>query len=156
MGVSRQRVQQLVAPPKKTRDFVVEQASGNCQYCGLHVGKSGHVHHDGPSAVDNFDDVAHLQLLCINCHRTAHVPLQKIREAVGRTWPSPMQKIGPRLEDIGEENTIVTLPEFAAATGLNPETLRRWVRGGLIPGRKFGRVWCLDIAELKRVYANEK
>lgn len=70
-GISRQRVQQLLSPPRKIRDSVVLKYSGCCKDCGLYVGKKGHIHHNNSDGED-FNDVDNLELLCISCHRRRH------------------------------------------------------------------------------------
>ena len=74
LGISRQRVQQLVSPPPSVRRYVVHRAEGRCQQCSVMVGTSGHVHHRDSRGTteNNFNDLSNLQLLCITCHRTAH------------------------------------------------------------------------------------
>jgi 5-methylcytosine-specific restriction endonuclease McrA len=74
-GVTRQRVQQLLAPPKDIRDFVIKKYDGCCAECGLSVGKSGHVHHNNMGDEENYQDIDNLQLLCISCHRKKHPTL---------------------------------------------------------------------------------
>ena len=70
-GVSRQRIQQILSPPKLVRDIVVSKYNGYCSKCGLFVGKSGHVHHNSDNDED-YDDIENLELLCLSCHRRAH------------------------------------------------------------------------------------
>lgn len=74
MGVSRQRVQQIVAPPKPIRDQVVARADGKCESCGVDVGKSGHVHHGAPGHKDGdwYNQIDRLQLFCVGCHKRVH------------------------------------------------------------------------------------
>ena len=72
-GISRQRVQQLLSPPKAIRDIVVKRADGKCQSCGLLIGKSGHIHHEGEGETEDYDDIENLRLLCISCHRKKHL-----------------------------------------------------------------------------------
>lgn len=74
MGISRQRAQQLLSPPRAVRALVVERAQGKCEDCGIHVSRSGHVHHIEAQHGDVFDAVNNLQLLCPSCHRLAHGP----------------------------------------------------------------------------------
>jgi len=71
-GVSRQRIHQIIAPPKAIREYVVNKYHGYCKDCGLYVGKSGHVHHEYSTTGDDYSDVEHLILLCISCHRKRH------------------------------------------------------------------------------------
>ena len=74
VGVSRQRVQQILAPPKPVRDEVIARAEGRCESCGVEVGKSGHVHHGAAEHRDGdwYNQIERLQLLCVGCHRNAH------------------------------------------------------------------------------------
>ena len=71
-GISRQRVQQLLAPPRAIREIVVKRVNGLCQRCQLYVGKSGHVHHKGSTTEEDFNDLDNLELLCPSCHRNEH------------------------------------------------------------------------------------
>jgi Zn finger protein HypA/HybF involved in hydrogenase expression len=70
-GVSRQRVQQILSPPSEIRKFVVAKYRGKCSNCGILVGQSGHIHHKDSTA-DEYNDINHLELLCIGCHRKVH------------------------------------------------------------------------------------
>ena len=72
-GISRQRVQQLLSPPFSIRKFIVEKYQGKCSRCGIYVGKSGHVHHNGDNP-ETYNDIENLELLCLGCHRKAHNP----------------------------------------------------------------------------------
>lgn len=71
LGVSRQRVQQIISPPEHIRNTIVQRANGKCQRCGVIVDGSGHVHHIG-NISENYNDDENLELLCISCHRIAH------------------------------------------------------------------------------------
>ena len=55
-GVSRQRIQQLLSPPKEVRNYVIRKYNGQCADCGIIVGRSGHVHH-------NDSDWTHITIL---------------------------------------------------------------------------------------------
>ena len=74
LGISRQRVQQVLAPPPRVRFQVLILARGLCAVCGVFVGQTGHVHHRGASGsvCDEYNDPENLQLLCLSCHRKAH------------------------------------------------------------------------------------
>ena len=73
-GISRQRVHQLVAPPKHIRNQVIELAEGKCLSCGVVVGRRGHVHHGAPDHQDGdwYNEITRLQLLCSSCHGRVH------------------------------------------------------------------------------------
>lgn len=73
VGVSRQRIQQLLSPPKAIRDYVVRKYDGYCSKCGIYVGSSGHIHHEGANGEEDYNDIENLQLLCIACHRGKHI-----------------------------------------------------------------------------------
>lgn len=102
VGVSRQRVQQILAPPKHVRALVVERAQGKCQSCGVEVGKSGQVHHGAPEHRDGdwYNQPERLQLLCQPCHRSIH----RAREMAG--W----SKV--RIEEV--EGGFAVIPEDPA------------------------------------------
>lgn len=70
-GITRQRVQQLISPPPQIRKYIVEKADGLCEDCGILVGNSGHIHHEGNNG-ENYNDIENLKLLCISCHRAYH------------------------------------------------------------------------------------
>ena len=70
VGLSRQRVQQIVRPPKPIYDAVKAKADGKCEECGVVV-SNGHIHHAN-GAGENFNDMENLQYLCPGCHRKAH------------------------------------------------------------------------------------
>ncbi len=74
--VSRQRVQQILSPPKAIRQFVVEKYHGRCADCGIYVGDSGHVHHQN-TLEEDYQDINNLFLLCVSCHRQRHSPNPK-------------------------------------------------------------------------------
>jgi len=70
MGVSRQRVQQLLCPPPLLRQVVYTLARGKCQECGILVGRNGHYHSEPSGDYDDFTKP--LKLLCLTCHRPKH------------------------------------------------------------------------------------
>jgi 5-methylcytosine-specific restriction endonuclease McrA len=75
LGLSRQRIQQILSPPAHVRREVVQKAKGKCSFCGLMVGMSGHVHHRRAlgAAADDYNDMENLTLLCGSCHAVRHV-----------------------------------------------------------------------------------
>lgn len=75
-NVSRQRIQQILSPPKAIRNYVVEKFKGRCADCGINVGKSGHIHHEN-SDFEDYNDINNLELLCISCHGKRHRETQK-------------------------------------------------------------------------------
>lgn len=71
--ISRQRVQQLLSPPKAIRDFVIKKYQAKCVNCGLYVGRRGHIHHEPANGEEDYNDINNLQLLCIFCHHKRHI-----------------------------------------------------------------------------------
>lgn len=71
--ISRQRVQQLLSPPKSVREKIIKRYVGRCAVCRIRTGRSGHVHHIGSKDGDEYNDLANLELLCLSCHRIKHM-----------------------------------------------------------------------------------
>ena len=70
-GVSRQRVQQVLAPPPAIAGKVRQASQGLCGQCGKLIGSHGHIHHQGNTS-DKWDTLSQLAYLCIACHRGVH------------------------------------------------------------------------------------
>ena len=69
LGVSRQRVQQWLRPPKPIYDIVRAKAQGKCEMCGIFLGYGrGDVHHKTLGREGDWNDLENLQLLCPSCH----------------------------------------------------------------------------------------
>lgn len=43
---------------------------------------------------------------------------------------------------------MLTVPEAARIAGKNPETIRRWIRSGRLPAKKFGTQHVVDEVDL--------
>lgn len=76
-GVSRQRIQQLICPPKNVTKALLKRAKNKCEDCGLLIEKpgDGHVHHkekDGLLTGDVKTLLRKLLFLCRSCHRRLH------------------------------------------------------------------------------------
>lgn len=97
-GVTHQRVQQLLSPPKPIREYVVSKAKGRCEHCELVIGKSGHVHHQGARLLqaDTYHEPENLILLCNSCHRRAHSAPPRVRVIVERAPLPPKPAPEPR------------------------------------------------------------
>ena len=82
LGVSRQRVQEMVVAPKAIARIVRDRANDACQGCGITVPKGGHVHHRGAAAlIEEYNDLKNLEYLCASCHRRTHAKqLQDARD----------------------------------------------------------------------------
>ena len=75
LGLSRQRVQQMLTPPAAIRDHVIRAAKGRCAGCGIICGRHGQTHDTrttGTMACDEYDDLAVLEWRCASCHRGVH------------------------------------------------------------------------------------
>lgn len=49
---------------------------------------------------------------------------------------------------------MLTVPEAARRTGRNPETIRRWIRGGKLTARKVGTQHVIEEQDLDAVLAS--
>jgi len=72
VGLSAQRVGQLLSPPAPTHRGIWRRAHGRCQDCGIILGRTnGQAHMPGLDRED-FSRPSQLRLLCPGCHRKAH------------------------------------------------------------------------------------
>jgi HNH endonuclease/Homeodomain-like domain-containing protein len=72
LNLSRQRIQQLLSPPRSIRSVVASRANYQCQNCGIQLTTNGHVHHKDSTNGDDWNDIDNLQFFCVSCHRQAH------------------------------------------------------------------------------------
>ena len=84
-NLTRQRVQQILSPPRQIKEFIFGKYNNCCSECGLFVGRSGHIHHIGNNGED-YQDIDNLKLLCISCHRKAHNNSERICPYCKRTF----------------------------------------------------------------------
>jgi Homeodomain-like domain-containing protein/HNH endonuclease len=91
VGVSRQRIQQIVRPPIQIVNMLKKRANGRCENCGI-VPRNAHVHHTEKIAAlpKTLDSIEFLLYLCPSCHRRAH-------RGPGRDW-TPMLNSLPFIE----------------------------------------------------------
>ncbi len=82
LGISRQRVQQLVSVPDNLREQIEEHYKGLCMLCGREVKGNGHIHHIRPKI--RFNSIENLELLCISCHRIVHAKPKGICSFCGK------------------------------------------------------------------------
>lgn len=114
-GVSRQRIQQIVRPPKNKRMEIIETVGKKCQRCGSVRGL--HFHHL------DYSDNPQLELLCVKCHRIAD------SDMIGRSPKKKMKKL-PITNTSGYRGIF-----FHKSSGLWGARLR--VGGKEISGRYF-------------------
>jgi len=53
------------------------------------------------------------------------------------------------------DDELLTLPEIAHTLGMNPSTVRLWVREGRLPAEKVGRKWMVRRADLEQMLAEQ-
>lgn len=53
------------------------------------------------------------------------------------------------------DDELLTLPEIAQTLGMNPSTVRLWVREGRLQAEKMGRKWMVRRADLHRMLAEQ-
>ncbi len=71
MGISRQRVYQLLEPPKEVIDLIQGDV---CEDCGINLeNKKVNIHHVSLECPpDKYQEASNLRLLCVSCHLKAH------------------------------------------------------------------------------------
>jgi 5-methylcytosine-specific restriction endonuclease McrA len=87
LNVSRQRAQQMIAPPRPIWVAVRVRAKGKCQQCGVEI-LNGHIHHKNATnrTLEDFNDFVNLVYLCPGCHRTAHRDPDRIDPETGKPF----------------------------------------------------------------------
>lgn len=53
------------------------------------------------------------------------------------------------------DDELLTLPEISYTLGMNPSTVRLWVREGRLPAEKVGRKWMVRRADLEQMLAEQ-
>lgn len=82
LGLTRQRIQQIVRPPSHVCLTVKRRANGCCEKCSTPT-TVGHIHHKAPS--ESYNAPSNLAYLCLSCHRQEH---PKVRQPSENT-PTP-------------------------------------------------------------------
>ncbi len=130
-GISRQRVQQLLSPPKVIRDIVIHKYDGKCALCGVEVGVSGNVHHEEGNGEDNYQEINNLLLLCVSCHILKHNKTPNVDVRAKRATSRVRNK------DINIREALDKLDlergELAEILGVGIDTVGRWIRGDQRP-----------------------
>jgi hypothetical protein len=126
LGVTRQRVQALIAPPTKTEDIVVARAGGRCEACQAPAGRSGHIHHRQAKGMtpDTYNAEPNLALLCPSCHPKAHRDPEVYARRQRRYMP----------EAVAERKTLKGYRTGAMRLGIPVEEYRHH--------REHGELWC--------------
>lgn len=72
-GITRQRVQQIAAPPVPIARYIRKKFNYRCNECGILLGNDGgHIHHKNNKLIEDFNDIDNLMLVCPSCHRKIH------------------------------------------------------------------------------------
>ena len=72
LGVTRQRVHQLLKPPPAIVQEVMARTRGICESCGI-IARPYHVHtRDLEREINDYEGEGALRLLCLPCARQAH------------------------------------------------------------------------------------
>ena len=122
-GISRQRIQQLISPPKAIREYVVNKCGGKCVACGILTGRSGHIHHEGGNGDGDYNDIDNLLLLCPSCHRMRHYGFKLEDIAKGH-----INRSDYGVKELRSQLGL-TQKEFAGRLGLDATSISRWERG---------------------------
>src|SRR3990167_1944989 len=74
VGISRQRVEQLLSPPKHIMAKVKERARETCEDCGIILTHGAHLHHVNSDTIDpvQYNGIENISYLCPGCHRRRH------------------------------------------------------------------------------------
>lgn len=79
-------------------------------------------------------------------------------------YSTAIDRKGPTLDGSGTDirhgqvlyaTPMLTVPEAAAKTGRNPETIRRWIRSGRLRARKVGTQHIIEERDLEDVMNGE-
>ncbi len=78
-GISRQRVEQLLSPPRHLMTKVRERAQDRCEDCGILIHKGAHLHHINGDNLDpnQYNGIENIKYLCPSCHKREHRTLFK-------------------------------------------------------------------------------
>ncbi len=72
LGVSKQRVYQLLKPPAEITQEIMARTKGRCEGCGI-LARPAHVHaRDIEREINGYKGKGMLRLLCLSCARQAH------------------------------------------------------------------------------------
>lgn len=139
LGVSRQRIAQRLAPRVAIRCIVVERARGQCEHCGLHVGRTGWIYHRTSRGMtcDQYNDLDNLGLLCRPCHRRARrtrsAELPPESPVIAPSKASAL-RLGEQIVRRRQERHL-TRKQLAARAHTNPAYLAKIERGGRLASR---------------------
>jgi len=143
-GITRQRVQQLLSPPKEVRDYVIKKYKGKCADCDIFVGKSAHIHHDN-SNDENYNDIENLVCLCISCHRKRHRIPKSDKQ---KTTNKKIKNMKPEEIKKLRKSLNMSQSKFALRLGVDVFTVRRWEYGRFKPSPMALR----NLEALRNVY----
>ena len=72
LGVTRQRVHQILQPPRSIFNAIMARTRGQCEHCGIRA-RPVHIHaHEVEREVNEYEGEGALTLLCLPCARRVH------------------------------------------------------------------------------------
>lgn len=106
LGVTRQRAQQYVRPPKALYDAIRHRAKRRCERCEVTL-DAGHIHHK--KAMENYNSLDNLEYLCVSCHQKEHLVVRS--DAAAKWHQTHSQRIANlrSLTGLRRESRIVSL-----------------------------------------------
>jgi len=110
LGLTRQRVHQLLSLPREFYDQVAGKAGGRCERCGIRVAQRGHIHSENTeSEITGYKGEGPLSFLCLSCARIAHQEIRKeLDPDIGNNLPT-----GHNLENcIADEKSLRILEDI--------------------------------------------
>ena len=141
LGVSRQRIAQRLTPRIAIRRIVIERVRGQCEHCGLHVGRSGWIYHKTSRVVtcDEYNDLNNLAVLCPPCHRRARrMGSDEVPPRSPIVVPSKTAtvRLGEQILRRRQEQHL-TRKQLAARAHTSHANLAKIERGGRLASRAF-------------------
>ena len=112
-----------------------ERARGQCEDCGLHVGRSGWIRHKTSPGMtcDEYNDLDNLALLCPPCHRRAPHARGGVATPSANSRPKPDVDDSPRRTDLAASSGAASHPEAASGPCPHQPCLPRQDRAGRAP-----------------------
>jgi ribosome-binding protein aMBF1 (putative translation factor) len=137
--MSRQRIAQRLTPRIAICRIAIERARGQCEHCGLHVGRSGWIYHKTSRVMtcDEYNDLNNLAVLCPPCQRRARrrrsegVPPRSRIVVPGKTATI---RLGEQILRRRQEQHL-TRKQLAARVHTSHGNLAKIERGGRLAGR---------------------
>ncbi len=75
-GISRQRIHQILSPPRELIKSIKSRSGSKCENCGISQPRGGHIHHISEK-IENRNNMSNLEYLCPSCHRIKHLSAEQ-------------------------------------------------------------------------------